>query len=260
MNTTSAEFTRAATAVRFLSTEEVGAREHRNNSAVHLPANPLQAKTEALICVVDHDDSLCRSVARLLQSERYLIEYFSSTQSFLDREAHCGPCCLVLNAHMPGLSGINLQQMLLRDLRTEQIIFVSGHGDVFLCAQAFKAGAVDFLTLPLKNAQLLPAVREGLRRSTQLFRLNCEKRLAENLLNQLTPREREVLSFVIAGCLNKMIAAELGASEKTIKKHRGHLMKKLGVSSVAELVHFSLQSGLKPAGLYGTKVPYTGST
>jgi len=134
---------------------------------------------------------------------------------------------------------------------------VSGRSDVFTCAQAFKAGAADFLAKPLKNSELLRAVENGLLRSERLCLLRLEALAAQTLLDQLTPREREVLRFVIAGQINKEIADELGTGEKTIKKHRGQLMRKLRVGSVAELVHFSLRHGVKPARPYGTKVPYT---
>jgi FixJ family two-component response regulator len=217
----------------------------------------LHMKTETLICVVDCADSVRKEVTRFLQPEKYPIESFDSAQSFLNRKTHVGPCCLVVELRAPDLHGLNLQQMLSQNRRTEQIIFISGLGDIPMCAQAFKGGAVDFLTKPLEENRLLEAVHEGLLRSNQLFRLRREGQEAQALLNQLTPREREVLGFVIAGQLNKVIASVLGTTEKTIKKHRAHLMQKLGFSSVAELVHFSLQFGLKPACPYGSKVPYT---
>jgi FixJ family two-component response regulator len=212
-------------------------------------------KAEALVCVVDHDESTRKVVARLLQSEKYSIESFASAHSFLNRKAHVGPCCLVLEAHMPDISGLNVQKHLSKRQRTEQVVFMSERGDIPLCAQAFKAGAIDFLTKPLKEGELQQAVREALLRSGQLRRLRQEKQTAQALLNQLTPREREVLSLVVAGKLNKVIAAELGTTEKTIKKHRGHLMQKLRVSCVAELVLFSIRSGLKPQTLMGLKSP-----
>jgi FixJ family two-component response regulator len=214
-------------------------------------------KTGSLIGVIGRDLSIRKIVTRLFQSKKYRIEYFASIESFLKQKAHDGPCCLVLELQPPDLNGFNLQQIVSKNHRTEQIIFISGLCDIPMCAHAFKGGAVDFLTKPLKEDELLEAVQEGLLRSAQLLRLRCEWRKAQALLDKLTPREREVLGFVIAGRLNKVIASELGTTEKTIKKHRSHFMEKLGFGSVAELVHFSLQSGLKPACPYGTKVPYT---
>ena len=242
-----------------LSPEEgaiVGLHNTHGMAAIH--SGLLHRKTEVLVCVVDHDNSVRKAVTRLLKSEKYPIESFVSVQSFLNRKAHAGPCCLVLNVHMPGLSGVHLLQILSKDWRTEQIIFMSGQGDIRMCAQALKAGAVDFLTKPWKDSELLEAVKTALLRSEHLLCLRTEKQAAQALLHELTPREREVLSFVIAGKINKEIAAELGTTEKTIKKHRGSLMKKLKVGSIAELVHFSLRCGVKPACPYGTKVPYTG--
>jgi FixJ family two-component response regulator len=202
-------------------------------------------KNDILICVVDPDHSLHKEVSRILASA-YPIEFFRSVQAFLNRKVHQGPCCIVLEGHMPGLSGNRLQEILSTDQRSEQVIFVSGNSDIPTCAQAFKAGAVDFLTKPLKNAELLRAVESGIQRSEQLFRVNRVRVAAQALLDQLTPREREVLGFVIAGHLNKVTAAELGITEKMVKKHRGHFMRKLKIGSVAELVWFCLRLELKP--------------
>ena len=252
MKTTSTATSKTATAVSSLSRGEVVTTgKHGENRASPVEITLRHAKTEVLICVVDHDDSLRRDVTGLLWSERYPIESFASAQSFLNRKTHDGPCCLVLDVHMRGLGGFNLQDILFKAGRTEQLVFVSEKGDVSTCAQAFRAGAVDFLTKPVKNTELLRAVENALLRSEQLFLLRKEWRAAQAMLDQLTPREREVLGFVIAGQLNKMIAATLGTTEKTIKKHRGRLMDKLKVGSVAELVFFSLQSGLKPSCPYG---------
>jgi FixJ family two-component response regulator len=258
MSLTPAESSKAPATAALLSPREALLLEmYRRNGLASIQPPILRNKNEVLICVVDHDDSLRKDVTRLLQSEKYRIESFTSAQAFLNRKAHDGPCCLVLDVHMRGLGGFNLQEILLKAGRTEQIIFVSGNGDVATCAQAFRAGAVDFLTKPLKNAELLRAVENALIRSERLLLLRNERRVARDMLDQLTPREREVLGFVIAGRINKEIAAELGAGEKTIKKHRGQLMRKLKVGSVAELVHFSMHNGVKPSRPYGTKVPYT---
>jgi two-component system, LuxR family, response regulator FixJ len=219
-----------------------------------------QRKIETLICVVGLNDSIRRSVTRLLESKKYSIESFVTVRAFLNRQVHPEPCCVVVDVDPQGTCGLNLQQILSRDSRTEQIIFISGHANIRACARALKAGAVDFLMKPLKNAELLRAVENALVRSKNLVHGQKEKLAAQTLLNKLTPREHEVLGFVIAGKINKEIASELGTGEKTIKKHRGHIMEKLHVGSVAELVHFSLHFGLKPACPYGTKVPYTSMT
>jgi FixJ family two-component response regulator len=227
------------------------------HGATGIPSGVQYMNAEALVCVVDHDESTRKVVARLLQSEKYSIEYFASAHSFLNRKAHVGPCCLIVELHTPDLDGFNLQQILSKNQRTEQIIFISGDGDIPMCAHAFKGGAVDFLSKPLKEADFFVAVETALLRAKYLLHLRNEQQTAQASLDHLTPREREVLGFVIAGRLNKMIAAELGTTEKTIKRHRGHLMSKLKMSSVAELVHFCLLHGVKPTCPYGTKVPYT---
>jgi FixJ family two-component response regulator len=210
-----------------------------------------QLKAGALVCIVDSDDSIRKAIARLLQSAGYVTESFASAQSFLSRKIHGGACCVIADVDLRGPGGSDLLQILAGERRTEQIVFTSGRSDVRACAQALKAGAVDFLAKPLKNSELLRAVENALLRSGKVLHAQKQKQAAQSLLKALTPREREVLSFVIAGKINKEIAAELGAGEKTIKKHRGHLMRKLNVGSVAELVHFSFHSGLKPARPYG---------
>ncbi len=220
-------------------------------------AGAMAIRPEMLICIIDSDEAVRRSVTRLLQAEKYTVQPYVSAQYFLGRTTHAGPCCLVMDIDQPGIGGFGLLQILARDSRTEQVIFTSGRNDVRTCAQALKAGAVDFLTKPLKNAELLWAVETALVRSENTLRARKQKAASQALLNHLTPREREVLGYVIAGKINKEIAAELGTGEKTIKKHRGHLMRKLNIDSVAELVHFCLQSGLKPARPYGTRIPYT---
>ncbi|MCE0523459.1 MAG: LuxR C-terminal-related transcriptional regulator [Methylacidiphilales bacterium] len=258
MNTTSIAFPKAA-AISFThpAREEIGGAKQSPKVEVAQHKGGSITKTRPLICVVDLDYKLRRDVALLFQSEKSQVEYFASANWFLKRKVYDGPCCVVMDALVPGLSGPDLLQLIAKERRTEQIVLVSGLGDISICAMAFKAGAIDFLSKPLKEAELLLAIKNGLQRSEELLLWRQGEQIARDLLNQLTPREREVLGFVIAGRLNKVIAVELGTSEKTIKKHRGHIMKKLKVGSIAELVHFSLVYGLKPALPYETKVPYT---
>jgi FixJ family two-component response regulator len=220
-----------------------------------VPSNGAQRSADVLVCIVDSDDSICQGLTQLLRSEKYPTESFGSARLFLRRKIHAGPCCLVVDGDPQSFGGLDLQQVLAKDGRTEQIIFMSGRRDIRACAQALKAGAVDFLPKPLQETELILAVETALLRSGNLLRWRREQMAAQSMLDGLTPREREVLSFVISGKINKEIASELGAGEKTIKKHRGHLMKKLNVGSVAELVHFSYHLGLKPACPYGIKVP-----
>ncbi|HEY5705321.1 MAG TPA: response regulator [Terrimicrobiaceae bacterium] len=197
-----------------------------------------------LVFVVDDDESVRRSLSRLLRSARLPAETFGSAQAYLDRAIYDRPSCLVLDVRLPDLDGLALQRALAD--REEQIVFISGHSDVPMCAQAMKAGAVDFLTKPVDDKALLAAVTRALERSAKIRRAKAERAGARARLDRLTPREFEVLQRVIAGLLNKQIAAELGAAEKTVKIHRGRVMEKMGVTSVAELVRLAQAAGVAP--------------
>jgi FixJ family two-component response regulator len=198
-----------------------------------------------LVCVVDDDGSIRRGLARLFRSAKFPVETFESAQAYLGRPAHDGPSCLVLDVRMPGLDGLELQQTLIN--REAQIVFITGHGDVPMCAKAMKAGAVDFLTKPVDDDTLLAAVLRAMERATEIRKAKAKKASARARLDKLTPREFEVMQRVIAGLLNKQIADELGAAEKTIKIHRGRVMEKMGVTSVADLVRVAQIAGVRPA-------------
>ena len=148
---------------------------------------------------------------------------------------------------MPGLNGLDLQRALDARGAGEQIVFITGHGDVPTCKQAMKGGAVDFLTKPFDSNELIEAVERALARARKFLRHRTERRAPRGKIDKLTPREFEVLRFVILGLLNKQIAAELNTAEKTIKVHRGRVMQKLGLTSVADLVRFSERAGVSPA-------------
>ncbi|MGV3532293.1 MAG: response regulator transcription factor [Chthoniobacteraceae bacterium] len=209
-----------------------------------MKAFPPCSEGEAVVAIVDDDESVRVSLARLLRSVRVQAETFSSADAFLDRDEHEGPSCVVLDLRMPGLNGLDLQQTLGR--RETQIVFLTGHGDVPTCAQAMKAGAIDFLTKPVDADELLRAVSLALARSVEVRRARIEHAAARARIGTLTPREFEVMQRVIAGMLNKQIADDLGAAEKTIKIHRGRVMEKMGVTSVAELVRVSQVAGVAP--------------
>jgi RNA polymerase sigma factor (sigma-70 family) len=156
---------------------------------------------------------------------------------------------------MPGSSGLTLQAIRSAEGRNEQLIFITGHGDIPTCAKVMRAGAIDFLPKPFRNEELLGAIARSLEQSEHLYRKDVERARIRSLVDRLTPRELEVLELVIAGKLNKQIAAELGNSEKTIKVHRGRVMQKMEVCSVAELVRLTDKVGIDPkAGADGTKV------
>jgi FixJ family two-component response regulator len=210
-----------------------------------------------LVCVVDDDQSIRRGLRRLFKSAGYAAEMFASAEDYLARETFAGASCLVLDVRMPGLNGLGLQQALEERGGCEQIVFITGHRDVPTCRQAMKNGAVDFLLKPFDSDEMIEAVKRALVRGKECLRLRVERRQARSLIDKLTPREFEVLRFVLIGLLNKQIAAELKTAEKTIKVHRGRVMQKLALTSVPDLVRFSQAAGVLPADVpHRTKVHY----
>src|SRR5215475_2440694 len=197
----------------------------------------------AFVFLIDDDASVRKGVSRLLRSAGYRCEAFASANDFLTREQHPGPTCLIVDVRMPGLNGMELQETLVQRRREEQLVFITGHGDISMCSQAMKAGAVDFLPKPFGDDQLLECVARALIRSGEQRRRSVEKSEARHLLDSLTPREFEVMQLVVAGMLNKQIASELAIAEKTVKVHRGRVMQKLGITSVAELVRLVQKAG-----------------
>ena len=188
------------------------------------------------VFVIDDDESVRRGLKRFLRSANYENEVFKSASDFLAREPHPGPACVIVDVQMPGINGIDFQQALIQRHREEQLVFITGHGNIPMCAQVMKAGAVDFLPKPFKSQELLKCIEDALHRSVEQRRRAAERNETRRLLDLLTPREFEVMQLVIRGMLNKQVGAELGVAEKTVKVHRGRLMQKLGVTSVAELV------------------------
>ncbi len=201
----------------------------------------------ALVGVVDDDQSVRRGLRRLFKSAGYAAETFASAEDYLAREIFEGPICLVLDVRMPGLNGLGLQEALESRGGCEQIVFITGHSDVPTCTQAMKNGAVDFLMKPFDDGELIEAVKRALNRGQEFRRKRGEKREARGRIDKLTPREFEVFRYVIMGLLNKQIAVELHTAEKTIKVHRGRVMRKLGVTSVPDLVRVSQRAGVSPA-------------
>ena len=200
-----------------------------------------------LVCVVDDDQSVRRGLRRLFKSAEYAAETFASAEDYLAREIFEGPICLVLDVRMPGLNGLELQKELESRGACEQIVFITGHNDVPTCTEAMKNGAVDFLMKPFDSEELIEAVRRALGRGKEQLRKREERREARALIDKLTPREFEVLRFVIMGLLNKQVAAEMDTAEKTIKVHRGRVMQKLRATSVPDLVRISQRAGISPA-------------
>jgi FixJ family two-component response regulator len=200
-----------------------------------------------IVHVVDDDDSLRKAVTRLLHAAGYDVRAYASAGDFAlaSREKNKRGCVL-LDVRMPGPSGLELQEALAREDEPLPVIFLTGHGDVPTSVRAMKAGAVDFLTKPIKRDVLLNAVRAALARDVRLHTSREQLRDIRMRFAKLTPREREVFDLVVAGRLNKQIAVELGMAERTVKAHRGQVMAKMQVTSVAELVHLAdkMQSGL----------------
>jgi len=203
--------------------------------------------SNSLVFLIDDDSSVRKGVSRLLRSAGYKNEVFGSASDFLAREQHPGPACVVVDVRMPGLNGMDLQSALIERRREEQLVFITGHGNISMCARAMKAGAVDFLPKPFRVAELLECVERALARSADQRQSGSEKAAARRLLDLLTPREFEVMQLVVTGMLNKQIANKLGTAEKTIKVHRGRVMKKLGIVSVAELVRLVEIARVTPA-------------
>lgn len=199
----------------------------------------------ALVLLIDDDASVRKGVSRLLRSAGYRCETFASATDFLTREPYGGPTCLIVDVRMPGLNGMELQEVLIQSGRQEQLVFITGHGDISICSQAMKAGAVDFLPKPFADDQLLECVARALRRSSEQRQRSVESSEARRLLDSLTPREFEVMRMVVAGMLNKQIAGNLDIAEKTVKVHRGRVMQKLGVTSVAQLVRLGQRAGME---------------
>ena len=210
--------------------------------------------SNSLVFLIDDDASVRKGVSRLLRSAGYISEAFGSASDFLTREQHSGPACVIVDVRMPGINGIDLQNVLIQRRREEQLVFITGHGDISMCAQAMKAGAVDFLPKPFRDTELLQCVERALARSADQRRHSIEKAAVRCLLDLLTPREFEVMQLVVTGMLNKQIANELGTAEKTIKVHRGRVMKKLGIVSVAELVRLVEAAQIVSLRWSGTKV------
>jgi RNA polymerase sigma factor (sigma-70 family) len=196
-------------------------------------------KTECIVFVVDDDPSIRRAIKRLVESVGLRVQEFASAQDFLRDQHHDAPSCLVLDVRLPGKSGLDFQKELAELGVRIPVIFITGHGDIPMSVRAMKAGAIEFLTKPFRDQDLLDAIQVAVERDRARRQREEEVRELRERLESLTSREREVLLLVVAGRLNKQIGAEIGTTEATVKVHRSQLMRKMGADSLAELVRMA---------------------
>jgi len=201
---------------------------------------------EALVFVVDDEASMRASLQDLLESVGLRVAACASAQEFLRCPPPEGPSCLVLDVRLPGLSGLELQQELARGAVQMPIIFITGHGDIPMSVQAMKAGAVDFLSKPFRDQDLLDAVHQALARDRHAHAQRAKVEELRRRFAALTPRQRDVMTRMVAGRLTKQIAGELGTSEATVKTHRKQVMAKMRAESLADLINIADQLGLLP--------------
>jgi FixJ family two-component response regulator len=206
-----------------------------------------QIAPDSVVFVIDDDASVRTSLKSLFESVGLNVELFDSTDNFLQGERPDTPCCLVLDVRLPGRSGLEFQTELAKSGTDMPIIFLTGHGDIPMSVQAMKAGAVEFLTKPCRDQDLLDAVRLSLARDRERREGNKHTADLKAHFATLTPREREVLGFVAVGLLNKLIAGEMGVSEVTVKMHRGNIMRKMQARSLADLVRMADSLGVTRA-------------
>jgi FixJ family two-component response regulator len=205
-------------------------------------------EADPIVFVVDDDLAVREGIESLLRSVGLRVETFRTAQDFSRHSRPDAPACVVLDVRLPGLSGLDLQRELMRTGAPIPIIFITGHGDVPMSVQAMKAGAVEFLTKPFREQELLDAIREAIGRDRVARRQREELEELRRRYESLTPREREVMGRVVDGLLNKQIASDLGTTEITVKVQRAQVMKKMHAESLAELVKLSVQLGLSTPG------------
>jgi FixJ family two-component response regulator len=201
-------------------------------------------ETPAIVFIVDDDASVREALGRLMRSAGLRVEAFASAEEFLNRARSDAPSCLVLDVQLPDLSGLDLQRRMVDANNEMPIVFITGHGDIPTTVRAMKAGAIEFLTKPLVEGDVLESIRQAIARDRVVRHHNAETAYLRARRASLTPREEEIMEWVVSGLLNKQIAGELGISEETVKVHRGHVMRKMGADSLADLVRMSERLGM----------------
>jgi FixJ family two-component response regulator len=202
-------------------------------------------EADGMVFVVDDDAATRRSLGSLVRSVGLRVEVFASAQDFLRCIPPKMPGCLVLDVRLPGLSGLDLQRRMADAGLDIPIVFITAHGDIPMTVRAMKDGAVEFLTKPFRDQELLDAIQLGLERARQAHAQRTESQQLHGRYRSLTPREREVMAYVVAGLLNKQVAGELGMSETTVKIHRHRVMEKMGADSLAGLVRMADRLGIR---------------
>jgi RNA polymerase sigma factor (sigma-70 family) len=204
------------------------------------------SEPESIVFVVDDDPSVRSAIKRLIGSMGLQVELFGSAQEFLASKLPNLPSCLVLDIRLPGISGLNLQRQLAHANIQIPIIFITAHGDITMTVRAMKAGAVEFLTKPFRDQDLLDAIQHALERDRNRRQQEAELAVLRDRFDSLSPREREVVALVVSGMLNKQIAAQIGAAENTVKVHRSRAMEKMNATSLADLIKMILRLQVPP--------------
>lgn len=211
----------------------------------HEPTKLPQADIKPMVFVVDDDESMRKALSNLVRSVDLEVETFASAPEFLDIKLPAGPCCLVLDIRLPGLSGLDFQAKLASAKIEVPIIFMTGHGDIPMTVRAMKAGAVEFLTKPFRDQEMLDAIQIALERDRARHEREDVVATLREKFDSLTPREQEVMACVTGGLMNKQVAARIGITENTVKVHRGNVTKKMGAKSLADLVRMADILGIR---------------